>query len=756
MQLTRRNILAGAAIGGGLLVAWSFIPRSYDNPLEPGEGETAFDAWLKIGRDGVVSVAVPQLEMGQGISTLLPQVVAMELGADWRQMAVEPAPVSGAYANLPLAAYWAPLWRPALAMLANDPDDYLVRRWAEGNRFTATADGMSLAAYEMPCRLAAASARAMLAMAAAERWGVAWEECSTSMGFVVHGEKRLSFGELAEAAAGFSAPNPPPLRPEEPRDPSFAEGGEAGDDLAFPRLDLPSKVDGTWLFAGDVRLTDMVYAAIRHGPRDRAELVSYELDNAGGIAGLVGVVPGKRWLAAAASSWWAAEQALDAMNPRFAADNPVSSEAMEIALDAAVRRGDAHLVHARGTGDDNYQPNFALRYDMAPAVHGTIETAAVTARLTGNRLELWMATQAPEAARAAAAKAIGLSLGNVVLYPMPAGGSFDRRLEHEQAIEATLIAREIGRPVQLVWSRSEEQLALNPRPPAAGLVGAQVTLDGRIAAMRARVATPPAALEFGRRLFDNNTSWTAISETVGEADPMAVEGMDPPYAIPDLTIYHVPVELPLPSGRMRANAHGLTCFMMESFIDEVAQRHRLEPMSYRISMLGGDPRLAECLQRAARLGEWDGGASGTGQGIACHRMDRREATGRIAIVASAAAGEGGVRVNRISAAVDIGRVVNRDIALQQIEGGLQFGLGLALGSASEYDEGLPMARRLADLQLPTLEDSPNISIDLIESDEPAFDPGEIGVPAIAPAIANALYSATGLRFRRLPLLSGGL
>jgi isoquinoline 1-oxidoreductase beta subunit len=758
VQLTRRNILAGAAIGGGLLVAWSFVPRSYDSPLEPGVGETAFDAWLKIGRDGVVSVAVPQLEMGQGITTILPQLVAMELGADWRQMAVEPAPVSGAYANLSLAAHWAPLWRPAISMLANDPDDYFVRRWAESNRFTATADGMSLAAYEMPCRLAAASARAMLAKAAAERWGVAWEECTTSLGFVVHGENRLSFGELAEEAAGFTAPDPPPLRPEEPRDPSFAsaEVGEASEELAFPRLDLPSKVDGTWQFAGDVRLPDMVYAAIRHGPRDRAELVSYELDNAGGIASLVGVVPGKRWLAAAATNWWAAEQALNAMEPRFAADNVVRSEDIEIALDSAVRRGEAQLVHERGAGDDGYEPNFALRYDIAPGVHGTIETAAVTARLTGNRLELWMATQAPEAARTAAAKAIGLSLGNVVLYPMPAGGSFDRRLEHDQAIEAALIAREIGRPVQLVWSRSEEQLALNPRPPAAGLIGAQLTPDGRILGVRARVATTSAALEFGRRLFDNRTSWAAIEETSGEVDAMAVEGLDPPYAIPDLTIYHVPVELPLPSGRMRANAHGLTCFMMESFIDEVAQRNRLEPMSYRISMLGGDPRLAECLQRAARLGEWDGGAPGTGQGIACHRMDRGDSSGRIAVVASAVAGEGGVRVNRISAAVDIGRVVNRDIALQQIEGGLLFGLGLALGSSSDYDEGTPTSRRLADLQLPALEDSPQIAIDLIESGEPAFDPGEIGVPAIAPAIANALYSATGLRFRRLPLLSGGL
>ncbi len=757
MKLTRRNVLAGAAVGGGLLVAWSFIPRSYESPLEPQEGETAFDAWLKIAEDGVITVAVPQLEMGQGITTLLPQVVAMELGADWRQIAVEPAPVSGAYANFPLAARWSALWEPTIPALANEADEFWLQRWAQANRFTATAEGVSMAAYEMPCRLAAASARAMLEMAAAERWQVDWEQCDASGGFVIHGEQRLTFGELAAEAAGFSPPSPPPLRSEPPSDPAMVAGEDGEErEISFPRLDLPSKVDGSWLFAGDVRLPDMVYAAIRHGPRDRAELTGYDVEEAAGIRGLVGIVRGKRWLAAAATNWWAAEQALTAMNPRFAAENIVRTERIEASLDNGVRRGAAQRIHERGQADAGYSPDFALRYDIAPGVHATLETATVTARLADGRLELWMASQAPEAARAAAAKAIGMSSADVVLYPMPAGGSFDRRLEHEQAIEAALIAREIGKPVQLVWSRGEEQLALQPRPPAAGLIGAQLTTDGRINAMRVRVAVPPAAREFGQRLFNNSTSWAAIEAVQGEADPLALEGLDMPYAIPNLAVDHIPVELPLPAGRMRGNAHGYTCFMLESFIDELATRGGHEPMSYRIAMLGGDALLVDCLQRAARLSEWDGGARGTGQGMACHRLTAGGATGRIAVVASAAAGEGGVRVSRIHAAVNIGRVVNRDIALQQIEGGLMFGLGNALGCATGYDEGRPTAQRLADLQIPTLAEAPQITVELVESAEESFDPGEIGVPAIAPAVANALYSATGLRLRRLPLLSGGL
>ncbi|HEY6814905.1 MAG TPA: molybdopterin cofactor-binding domain-containing protein [Croceibacterium sp.] len=761
LRVSRRGLLAGGAVGGGLLVAWSLLPRSYDSPLAPGREEAAFNAWLKIARDGVVTVAVPQLEMGQGVTTLLPQIVAMELGADWRQVAVEPAPPNGAYVNLPLAARWAPLWRPTIPALADEPDDYVLARWAEDECFGATAEGTSLAAFELPCREAGAAARAMLAMAAAEQWGVGWEECEAVGGFIVQGERRLSFASLAEDAAGYDPPDPPPLRSEPPSDslPQFADPDELY--VSWPRLDLPSKVDGSHLFAGDVRLPDMVHAAIRHGPVDRAELSSFEAEAAAGRRGLVGVVEGHRWLAAVATDWWSAEQALEAMAPRFTVTGPATSARIDELLDNGVRRGEPQRIAARGAGDSGMpKPSLALRYDVMPAAHGTIETASCTARLADGRLELWLASQSPEHSRVAAAKALGMSLADVVLYPMPAGGSFDRRLEHDHAIEAALIAREVGRPVQLTWSRFQEQLALRPRPPVAAVLSARLGVQGHIDTFRARLAMPSSALEFGRRLFDNRTTWAAIDAVEDEPDPLACEGLMPAYAISNVAIDHVPVRIPLPTGRMRANAHGYTCFFVESFIDEVALRNAQEPLGFRISMLGDDLRLAQCLQRAARLGEWNGGAPGSGQGLACHRMgpggNWAETGGRIALVATTVAGAGGVRVEKLSAAVDIGRVVNRDIALQQIEGGLLYGVGLALGSGVEYLRGLPAQGRLAALDLPTLADSPQIRIDLVESDAEPFDPGELPVAPVAPAIANALFSATGLRLRRLPLLSGGL
>lgn len=297
---------------------------------------------------------------------------------------------------------------------------------------------------------------------------------------------------------------------------------------------------------------------------------------------------------------------------------------------------------------------------------------------------------------------------------------------------------------------------LRPRPPVAALLAAKIGPEGRIDTLRARVAMPPSALEFGRRLFGNRTARGAIEAVAGELDPLSLEGLMPPYAIPNVALDHVPVELSLATGRLRGNAHGYTAFFIESFIDEVAVRHGQEPLSFRISMLGDDLRLAQCLQRAARLGEWGGGASGSTQGIACHRMGGPEGGGRIALVATAAAGAGGVRVEKLAAAVDIGRVVNRDIALQQIEGGLLYGVGLALGSGAEYERGLPVSGRLGELNLPTLADSPEIRIDLIDSAAEPFDPGELAVAPVAPAIANALHAATGIRLRRLPLLSEGL
>ena len=754
MQFTRRGTILGIGAASGLVVAWALTPRTYEPPIQPGKGEVVFDAWLKIGSDGVIAVAVPQLEMGQGITTLIPQIVAEELGADWRQVAVEPAPLSGAYANTALAAWWAPLWMPFAASLGDSPGSLLARRFAQSDDFVTTADGMSLAAYELPARIAAANARVLLAKAAAAQWGVAWEECDAQGGFIVHNKQRLSFGELAQAATEFDPPGTPVIRSQ----PASERAIElpAGAKLRYPRLDLPAKVDGSMLFAGDVRLPDMVYAAVRNAPIADGDLAGFDTGTTKGLRGLIKLVAGKRWLAAVATDWWAAERALSHIAPRFAATNRAESAAMDGALEAALRTGAGERVAQQGDPDAMFAgPKFdhVARYRVAPALHATLETATATARWRDGALELWVASQSPEAVRRSVAAALGIETRAVTLFPMPAGGSFDRRLEGEHAVQAAVIAKDIARPVQLVWSRWQEHLAGLPRPPASAVLAARVAPDGSLVALKTRIAVPAAAREFAARNFDQTDARSAAAAAQAQPDPLAIEGAVPPYRIEHLVVEHVPVAIGMPTGRMRGNAHGYTCFFTECFIDELAHRSGREPLSYRMAMLGDDLKLAQCLQRAASLASWNGATSGTGQGLACHTIRRLDGTGRIALIASARRGAGGITVDKLTAVVDLGRIVNLDIARQQIEGGLIFGLGLATGSSTAYADGLPLTGRLGLLGLPLLANCPAIDVEFIESDAVPFDPGELGVAVVAPAIANAVFSASGARLRSLPLLA---
>jgi len=750
MELSRRQLLVGAALGGGLVVAWGLRSRPWPLPLPPGEGEVAFDAWIRVGRDGAVTVSVPQLEMGQGIGTQLAQIAALELGADWRQMGVVFAPVSEIFANAPLAARWAELWLPMASENGVPADNWLARHWAEAHRFTATADGLSLAAYEMPVRHAAAGARALLVKAAARRWGVNAQDCTVSAGLVRHGQQSLTFGALAQEASGLTLPDRLPLGPPPAENPARLPSGSTP---PFPRLDLPAKLDGGWMFAGDVRLPDMVFAAIRHAPvGEAAHLAGHDARAAKGIGGFLKLVEGPDWLAAVATNSWAAEQALAAVAPRFSVHRPINAEkvdgALDTALKAAIKQGGQPIA---GQGDVagllGSKPPYSQRYDAAAAIAAPLETASAVARLRDGVCEIWVASQAPEQTRRAVAKALDITVEHVVLYPLAAGGSFDARLECPHAVEAALIARETGKPVLLTYTRWQEAVTAIHRPPLAAQIEARVDQTGTIAAWRLRVAMPSAAREFGARLLQGASRAEAMAHhQSAHADPLAMEGFVPPYSFA-LAIEQAPVSVGLPTGRLRGNGHALGAFITESFVDEIAAAQGREPLSYRMAMLENDPRLAACLQRVSALANWNGGHDASGQGIACHRIRG----GCIAAVVTARRGDEGVAVDRIVAVADIGRIVNVDIARQQIEGGLVYGIGLALGSAPVWNGGLPTGARLGALNLPLLTNCPEVEVDLIASTADPEDPGELGVAVAAPAIANALFSATGLRLRRLPL-----
>jgi isoquinoline 1-oxidoreductase subunit beta len=733
--ISRRGVMVGGGVGVGLVVAWTLWPRDYAPNITVAPGETAFGAWLKIGIDGHVTIAVPQLEHGQGVYTALPQIVADELGADWRTIGVEAAPINALYAN-PLAL--AELFDGTLQRL---PDDVLASVAARSAAML-TGGSTSVRQFEEACRVAGATARALLCQAAAKRLDVAAADCGVEAGFVVNGTHRIRFAELAAEAAGLTPPDPLPLG---------TQGAGKLMGQSVPRLDIPAKVDGSANFAGDIRLPDMVFAALRQGPIGTSRLVSVDRAAADRVRGVLQIVENPGWVAAVATSWWAAAKALDAMAPRFETTGGiVDSASIERALTKAFDEGGLRVATAGDLGDVFKGANIVTAdYAAGAGVHVAIETMSATAAFRNGRLELWLPTAAPEAARAAAARVAGIAEDAVAIHVTMAGGAFGATLDPLIAEQAALLAVKVRRPVSLVWSRGEDIRHDRYRPPARARMAARIAANGTILGWSAKIAAPATGEEIAARVLPRGIVGAASTGAAG--DRYAVAGAVPPYRLPAMAIDHHPADIGVPTGHLRGGAHGYTCFFTESFIDELAHVAGNEPLSYRIGMLGGDARLARCLSTVAALGGWDGGVAGSGQGIACHAFRGSF----IAVLAEAHVdADQSISVDRLVAAVDCGRVVNPDLVRQQIEGGLVFGMAQALGASTGFAKGMAAVRGMAGLDLPRLADTPDIIVDIARSDEDPGGVGELAVPPVAPAIANALRSATGYRIRSLPLKAG--
>lgn len=723
--LTRRNLLVAGGTGAGLIVAWALWPRHYEPNLTAAPGETIIDAFLKIGADGRVMVVVPQAEMGQGVWTALPQILADELGADWRQVAVEPAPISPLYANTLIAEEAID---PALPHFLQGIGGWAAREYATRSALMVTAGSTSIRAFEQRFREAGAGARALLCMAAGARLGADWRACDTDNGFVVRGNDRFRFGELAAEAAKHKLPDQLPLR-----DPG--DGDISG--KSVPRVDLPGKIDGTARYAGDVRLPGMVYAAIRHGPLGRTSVVGLDKEATNKVPGVIGVIENPSWVAVVANNWWAADRALDKAAPQFFTKGDLPDRAsVAKALDAALADGGKTLVSLGNADKALASGAIEAAYDVPLAAHAAIEPLVATARVSDGRIEVWVPTQAPAIARAAVASATGYAARNVTIYPMPVGGGFGRKIEVDAAVEAAVIAIEAKRPVQLMWSRAEEMQRARHRPPAKAKLSA--TIDrGRIAGWRTTIAAPSTAGELTQRLVGHGGSG---------AEMAAIEGATPPYAIPALAIAHAPSDIGMETGMWRSVAHSYTCFFTESFVDELAAKAGTDPLAFRMGQLGGNARLARCLSRVTASGGWSGEAA-SGQGLAIHSAFGSH----IAVMAEVDLDGGRIKVERLVAVVDCGRIINPDIARQQVESALIWGMAAALGDAVTYTRGIVDQRTLDDLHLPHLADTPEIAIEFIESQEAPGGLAELGVPPVAPAIANAVASGNGKRLRSLPL-----
>jgi isoquinoline 1-oxidoreductase beta subunit len=733
-SVSRRSLLIGGGTGVGLLIGWAAWPRSYRANLNTVPGEKIFNAFVKIGVDGHVTVVVPQVEMGQGVYTTLPQIVADELGADWRTIGVEAAPRNPLYANTLLVEEWedeaGSFWPKAL-----------VDRWSARDGLMVTGGSTSVRGFEDRLRDAGAAARALLCVAAAKRWDADWRACDTAAGFVTRGNDRVRFGEIAAEAATQKVP----------KDIGRREGRENRlTGVSLPRIDAPSKVDGSAQYAADIRLPDMVYASIAQGPLGDTRLKSIDRKAGEKVAGVLTIVQTDGWVACVASNWWAANKGLLAMRANFETIGGLASDAqIDRALDAAfadgVRVSSVGDVSAAFRGADVLTAEY--RIGLAP--HAAIEPMSATAIIDHGELQLWIGTQVPGLAARAAGRAIGIDEANVVVHPMLVGGSFGRRYEVEIAAQAAILAHKLKRPVQLTWSRAEDMRQDRFRPAAHAKMAARLAPGGRIEAWLAKIASPATTAELKERVLDGTGAHQAMVAQAGVSVPASVAGAMPPYAIPNFAVDHHPANIGIPTGDWRGRAHGNSAFFTECFIDELAASQGIEPFSFRMGLLGDNPRLALCLSRVATLGGWNGGGAGTAQGLACHSM----AGSHVAVMAEARIGDDGrVSVQRLVAVVDCGQVINPDIVRQQIAGGMIFGMSAATGAPVSVERGLAGPERLGALRLPKLADAPHITIELLVSPHPSGGVGEISVPPVGPAIANALFAANGKRYRTLPLL----
>ena len=711
-DLGRRQLLIGGGVGVGLIIAFAAWPRRIGSGLAARDGKEAIlGAFIKIAENGRVTVAMPQAETGQGTWTGLAQIVADELGASWEQMAVEPAPSSPLYAN----------------RLVNVPG---LKPWTVREtraRLRITAGSTSIRAFEQPLREAAAAARALLIAAAARQWNVPPAECDTQAGAVTHEGKSLRFARLAAAAADRDPADVSPRGPQK----------LAGQEL--PRLDLPAKTDGSLRFAADVRLPGMLFASLRMAP-PAGRLTGFSEPAARRIAGVRDIVVTDTWLAVVADTWDAAERALIAADPRFTGPSDADSRHLDAAMNAALDSDDGDTLFQRGdyAGAVAGTRPLTATYRIAPAQHLGLEPLSATARFTGDRLEVWAPTQAPEFARAAAAKAAGAPLGAITLYPMPVGSASGRALEADAVPIAVTLAKRTDRPVQLTIPHSVATNHEPLRPPLLARLAALPAPGGGLVAWSARIVTTPGL----------EGALATLAGTALPAPDLAAAII--PYGVPTIRIDRVPVTLPIRTGYLRGGFDGMASFLTESFIDELARAQGAEPLSFRIGLLGGNVRLAKALMAAASIGGWDGGTGGGGggssKGLAC-----ASAFGSyIGLLAEAHVGpDQRVIVDRLVAAVDCGRAINPALVRQQIEGGLLAALDTATALAPQIVAGMSRARPRRALGLVTLATAPKIEVELIPSREAPGGVSGLASTVLAGTVANALAS-TARRLRRLP------
>lgn len=753
----RTWLLSAAGAAGALVVGWGVMPArsrmGSSAAMALQAGEVAFNGWIKITRDSQVVMAMPRSEMGQGVHTALPMLVAEELDLPLSTVRVEQAGADTIYGNVAMLVASLP-FHPLDSEGVEKPVKVRVGEWMVGKiarelGINATGGSSSVADAWDVVRMAAATVRASLLEAAAAQWGVPVTELQLKDGAVTHASgKTARYGELAPAAAGLRPANAIPKDRK-----TWTLIGQPA-----PRADIPAKVNGTAQFGLDVRLPDMVFAAVRHCPMLGGSVGTLDSVAALAMPGVERLVPlasyggSTEGFAVVAKTWWQAQQAALAVRAQWhsrPAGN-LDSARIRAELEAAALRGDGHTFHERGDiaqAEQQSSRKVEALYSAPYLAHATLEPMNCTARVHDGKVEVWAPTQVPQMARAMAAKAAGVDIKNVTLHVTLLGGGFGRRLEVDSVGQAVRVAMATGgKPVQLIWSREEDTTHDFYRPMHVAQLTGSLDAQGAITGLRIRSAGDAITPRWMARGIP------ALSGPIDTPDKTTAEGLfDLPYGFANQQMVHTATRMDVPVGFWRSVGHSHNAFFSESFIDELAASTQQDPLELRRKLLAQAPRYLAVLELAAAKAGWGKALpAGRAQGMALH-----ESFGSIvAEVAEVSLPDGKTpRVHRVVCAIDCGTVVNPGIVAQQLEGAVMFGLTAALYSRIDIEDGAVRQTSFPSYPMVKLAESPVVETWIVPSERHPGGVGEPGVPPLAPAVANALFKLTGKRLRSLPLVS---
>ncbi|WP_017776020.1 xanthine dehydrogenase family protein molybdopterin-binding subunit [Paraburkholderia kururiensis] len=733
--LSRRTFLKagmtlGALAGGGLLLGFSVRAASGDEAAadtaaatdtggaarksvvggdasEPAPaGVFAPNAFIQIDRNGQVTLVMPKVEMGQGVYTSIPMLMAEELEVPLESVTLDHAP----------------------------PNEKLFMDPLLGGQLTGGSTSIRYA-WE-PARRAGATARVLLVTAAAQQWQVDPASCHAEKGEVVHAEtnRRIAYGQLVDAAAKLPVPQDVPLKKPE----QFTLIGKP-----TKRLDSPEKVDGTARFGFDVRLPDMVYAAIVNSPVFGGTVASVDDTNAKKIPGVRQVVKIDNAVAVIGDHTWAAKRGASALVVTWNEGPAATLSMQQIVADLADASKHDGAV-ARKAGDvgkafGEAKTRIDAVYQQPFLAHATMEPINCTVHVRPDGCDIWVGTQVPTRAVDAGVKITGLPAEKIVVHNFLLGGGFGRRLEVDAITQALKIGKQVNAPVKVVWTREEDIQHDMYRPYYYDTLSAGLDANGKPVAWQHRIAGSSILARFAPPAVKNGV------------DPDAVEvAVDLPYDLPNQLIDYVRVEPhTVPTAFWRGVGPTRGTFVVESFIDELAAQAKADPVKYRRDLLGKSPRAAHVLDVATQASGW-GSALPKGQGRGVSVM---HAFGSyLCMVADVTVDQQGeVAVNRVVCAVDCGMAVNPSTIEAQIQGGVIFGITAALYGEITIRNGRVEQTNFTDYRMMRIDQTPPIEVHIVKSAEAPGGIGEPGTAALAPAITNAIYAATGKRLRQLPV-----